>query len=32
MMRNVIGDDKSDIAENTKETCLALIPTADSKA
>jgi len=31
-MNNIIGDDKSDIAENTKETCLALIPTAEGKA
>ena len=32
MIENIIGEDKSDIAENTRETCLALIPSADSKA
>jgi len=31
MMDNIIGEDKSDIAENTRETCLALIPSAESK-
>jgi hypothetical protein len=31
-MEIVIGDDKSDIAENAKETCLALLPTAENKA
>ena len=32
ILKVVIGEDKSDIAENTKETCLALIPTAENKA
>ena len=32
LLAKVIGDDKSDIAENTKETCIALIPTAENKA
>ncbi len=32
LLAKVIGEDKSDIAENTKETCIALIPTAENKA
>jgi hypothetical protein len=32
LLAKVIGDDKSDIAENTKETCFAFIPTAENKA
>jgi aminopeptidase N len=32
IMDTIIGEDKSDIAENTRETCLALIPSAESKA
>ena len=32
LLTKTIGDDKSDIAENTKETCLALLPTAENKA
>ena len=31
LLEKVLGDDKSDIAQNTRETCNALIPTAESK-
>lgn len=32
LLAKTIGDDKSDIAENTKETCNALLPSAEGKA
>lgn len=32
LLTATIGDDKSDIAENTKETCHALLPSAEGKA
>lgn len=32
LIEKVIGDDKSDIAQNTRETCTALIPEAATKA
>ena len=32
LLEKTLGDDKSDLAQNARETCLALIPTAESKA
>jgi F0F1-type ATP synthase delta subunit len=32
LLEKIIGDDKSDIAQNSKETCMALLPSAESKA
>ena len=32
LLERTLGDDKSDIAQNTRDTCFALLPTAESKA
>lgn len=32
LLEKTLGDDKSDIAQNTRDTCMALLPTPESKA
>ena len=32
LLEKVLGEDKSDIAQNTRDTCMALLPSAEGKA